>query len=136
VTLDQAKVTKVKFPSVPDKEAELTALLEKKLPGATKTISLDRLETELEADEVAQKGVDVKNDPPKIIITGKPSLQVLIDGAPQLRQVPGTKLQNVINTKSVLIFDGNKQLYYLRVEDWWLQAKEIKRPVGVRPEIV
>jgi len=128
VTLDQAKVTKVKFPSVPDKEAELTALLEKKLPGATKTISLDRLETELEADEVAQKGVDVKNDPPKIIITGKPSLQVLIDGAPQLRQVPGTKLQNVINTKSVLIFDGNKQLYYLRVEDWWLQAKEINGP--------
>jgi hypothetical protein len=88
VTLDQAKVTKVKFPSVPDKEAELTALLEKKLPGATKTISLDRLETELEADEVAQKGVDVKNDPPKIIITGKPSLQVLIDGAPQRGRCP------------------------------------------------
>src|SRR6516165_11495603 len=44
VTLDQTKVTKVKFPVAQNKEAELTALLEKKLPGATKTVSLDRLE--------------------------------------------------------------------------------------------
>ena len=35
VTFDQAKVTKVKFPVAHEKEAELTALIEKKLPGAT-----------------------------------------------------------------------------------------------------
>ncbi|HEV2172676.1 MAG TPA: hypothetical protein VGR71_03870, partial [Nitrospira sp.] len=44
MTLDQAKVVKVKLPVAPEKEADLIALLEKKLPGATKTISLDRLE--------------------------------------------------------------------------------------------
>ena len=33
VTLDQAKITKVKFPVAQDKEAVLTALLEEKLPG-------------------------------------------------------------------------------------------------------
>ena len=44
VTLDQAKITKAKFPVAPDKEFELTTLLQTKLPGVTRTISLDRLE--------------------------------------------------------------------------------------------
>jgi hypothetical protein len=128
VTLDQAKVIKVKFPVVQDKEAELTALLEEKLPGATKTISLDRLETALEAEDLVQKGVEVKNEPPKVIIASKPSLQILIDGKPQMREVPGTRLQSVINTKSTLLFESDQQVYYLRVEDWWLQGKELDGP--------
>jgi hypothetical protein len=126
VTLDQAKVTKVKFPVAPGMEPELTALLEKKLPGATKTVSLDRLEAALEEDSEAVKGVDVKNDPPKVIIASKPSLLVLIDGRPQMGDVPGLKLRTVINTKSIILHDESKQLYYLRVQDWWLQAKELE----------
>jgi hypothetical protein len=128
VTLGQAKITKVKFPVAQDKETQLTALLEKKLPGATKTISLDRLEAALEAEDQVQKGVEVKNDPPKVIIASKPSLQVLIDGKPQMRDVSGTKLQSVINTKSFILYETDKKIYYLRVEDWWLQAKELEGP--------
>ena len=128
VTLDQAKVTKVRFPAAPEKEPELTTLLEKRLPGATRTISLDRLEAELEADTDAIKGVDVKNDPPRIIIAKKASLLVLIDGQPQLGDVPGLKLQSVINTRSVILHDNDKRLYYLRVKDWWLQAKDLEGP--------
>src|SRR5215475_8735433 len=126
VTLDQAKITKVKFPSAPDKEAELTALLETKLPGATKTISLDRLEAAVELDDDAVKGVSVKNDPPKVIIAKKPSMLVLIDGTPKLGDVPGTKLRSVINTRSTILYDSEKELYFLRVQDWWVQAKELQ----------
>src|SRR4029077_15441312 len=128
VTLDQAKVSKVKFPVAQDKEHELTALLDKRLPGATKTISLDRLEAALEADSEAFKGVDIKNDPPKVIIASKPSLLVLIDGMPQMGDVPGTKLRTVINTRSIILYDNDKQLYFLRVQDWWLQAKALEGP--------
>jgi hypothetical protein len=128
VTLDQAQLTKVKFPVAQDKEQELTALLEKKLPGATRTISLDRLEAALEASSETVKGVDVKNDPPKVIITSKPSLQVLIDGMPQMREVPGTKLLRVINTRSIILYETDKELYFLRVEDWWLQAEQLEGP--------
>ena len=88
VTLDQAKITKVKFPSAPDKELELTGLLETKLPGATKTISLDRLEAALELDADAVKGVGVKNDPPKVIIAKKPSMLVVRGGC-SLFSAPG-----------------------------------------------
>src|SRR5215475_3698415 len=126
VTLDQAKITKVKFPSAPDKEPELTALLGKKLPGATKTISLDRLEAALELDGDAVKGVGVKNDPPKVIIATKPSMLVLIDGKTQVGDVPGTTLRSVINTRSTILYDSDKELYFLRVQDWWMQAKELE----------
>lgn len=126
VTLDQAKITKVKFPSAPDKEPELTALLGKKLPGATKTISLDRLEAALELDGDALKGVGVKNDPPKVIIAKKSSMLVLIDGKAQMGDVPGTTLRSVINTRSTILYDSDKDLYFLRVQDWWMQAKELE----------
>ncbi len=128
VMIDQPKITKVKFPVAQDKEAELTALLEEKLPGATKTISLDRLEAELDADNELVKHVDVNNDPPKVIIASKPSLQVLIDGMPQMREVPGTKLLRVINTRSIILYEADKQIYFLRVQDWWLQAEKLEEP--------
>jgi hypothetical protein len=128
VTLDQAKVTNVKFPVAQDKELELTAILEKRLPGATKVISLDRLESELEEDDELLKGVEVKNDPPKLIITSKPSLQVLIDGTPQMREVSGTKLLRVINTRSIILYESDKERYFLRVQDWWVQAEALEGP--------
>ena len=128
VTLDQATVTKVRFPAAEDQGPELTALLEKRLPGATRTVSLDRLEAALEAESEAFSGVNVKNDPPKIVIARKPALQVLIDGTPQMRQVPDTKLLRMINTKSIILYETDKELYFLRVEDWWLQAKELEGP--------
>ena len=130
VTLDQAKLTKVKFPVAPDKEAELTALLEKKLPGATKTISLDRLEAAVEADSYSEikNAVEVRNDPPDVIIASKPSLLVLIDGMQRMSEVPGTKLYRVLNTRSIILFESDKKLYYLRVEDWWLQSPELEGP--------
>ena len=126
VTLDQVQLTKVKFPVAPAKEPTLTALLEKTLPSVTKTISLDRLEAALEATGEATKGVEVKNDPPKIIFATEPSVLVLIDGQPQLRGIEGTKLQRVINTRAVLLFETDKKTYYLRVQDWWLQAKDLQ----------
>ena len=128
VTLDQVQVTKVKFPVASDKEPVLMALLEKKVPGATKTISLDRLQADLVAAEEPVKTVEVKNDPPKIIIATKPSLLVLIDGMPQLREIQGTKLQRVINTRAIVLFESDKKNYYLRVQDWWLQAKDLEGP--------
>src|SRR5208283_1742596 len=37
----------------------------------------------------------------------------------------GTKLQRMINTRAVLLFENDKKMYYLRVQDWWLQAKDL-----------
>src|SRR5215831_3166333 len=128
VALDQLKITSIKFPLAHEKEMELTKLLEQKFANATKTISLDRLEAQLDTDNERIKSIEVKNDPPKIIISTRPALLVLIDGLPQLREVPGVKLQRVINTRSIILFETDKKLYYLRVQDWWLQSEELEGP--------
>src|SRR5215471_13504082 len=128
VALGQLKITSIKFPLAHEKEMELTKLLEQKFANATKTISLDRLEAQLDADNERIKSVEVKNDPPKIIISTRPALLVLIDVLPQLLEVPGVKLQRVINTRSIILFETDKKLYYLRVQDWWLQSKELEGP--------
>lgn len=128
VTLDQLKVTKVKFPAATDKEPALMGLLQSKLPVAARTVSLDRLEDAVELDNQIIKTVEVKNDPPKIIVVSKPSVLVLVDGAPQLRKLRDTELQQLINTKSTVLFSPAKKLYYLRVHNWWLQSRELEGP--------
>ena len=128
VTLDQVEISKVDFPSAPEKGADLTKLLQQKLPNATKTISLDRLTAMLDAAGEPVRTVEVNNDPPKIIFSTKESLLVLIDGQPQLHEVQGTKLQRVINTRAVILFESDKKTYYLRVMDWWLQAPALEGP--------
>ena len=116
VTLEQPQLTTVKFPGAPDKEDQLTALLQKILPGATRTISLDRLQAALLAAGAAVKKVEVKNTPPRVIIATQPSLLVLIDGLEQLRDVPETQLQRVINTRAILLFDRVDALFGKRRE--------------------
>ena len=128
VTLDQVQLTKVNFPAEPSKNAELTQLLNAKLPNVTKVVSLDGLTAAAEANGEPIKTVDVKNDPPQIIFSTKKSVLVLIDGPAQLRAIEGTQLQRVINTRAILLFETDKKLYYLRVSDWWLQAPQLEGP--------
>ena len=52
----------------------------------------------------------------------------MIDGPAQLREIEGTDLQRVINTRAILLFENDKKLYYLRVSDWWLQAPSLEGP--------
>ncbi len=128
VLLDQVELTKVNFPADAGKNDELSKLLAPKLPSATKTISLDRVIADLEAADQAAQAVEVKNDPPTIIFSSKEAVLVLIDGPAQLNEITGTKLQRVINTKAVLLFENDKKKYYLRVMDWWLQSETLEGP--------
>lgn len=128
VTLTTFQITKVKFPSMPDKEAEYQAFLQAKLPGKSKFLSLDRLEAALAASDLEQakvKGLPVKNDPPRIILVSKPSMLVLIDGSPQFRDVGGTDLRLMLNTRATILLDTKKHKYYLSVMDGWMQATDL-----------
>lgn len=128
VTLDNFQITKVKFPMMEDKEADYQAFLQAKLPGKSKLIALDRLEAALAASESKQpkiKGLPVKNDSPRVIFTTKPSMLVLIDGAPRYRDVGGTDLRLMINTKAVIVLDTKKNKHYVNVMDGWLETPDL-----------
>jgi hypothetical protein len=127
VTLQEFRITKVKFPTMEAKAAEYQAFLQAKLPGKSKVIALDRLESALEASESEVAGVEafeVNDDPPKVILATKPSMLVLIDGPPQYRDVGGTDLQLMLNTKATILLDTKRKVYYLNVMDGWLQAPD------------
>jgi len=128
VTLQEFRITKVKFPAMEAKAAEYQSFLQAKLPGKSKVIALDRLEAALEACELEVAGVEtfeVNDDPPKVIFATEPSLLVLVDGPPQYRDVGGTNLQLMLNTKATILLNTKQKQYYLNVMDGWLQAPDL-----------
>jgi hypothetical protein len=125
VTLDDFRITKIKFPTMETKEAEYQTFLQAKLPKTAKVIALDRMEAAMAASDSEEAGVEalqVNNDPPKVIFTTKPSLLVLIDGPPKFRDVGGTNLKLMLNTQATILLDAAKSQYYLNVMDGWLET--------------
>ncbi len=128
VTLDDFRITRVKFPTMESHEAEYHAFLQARLPAESRVIALDRLEAALAASDLEHAGIEalpVNNDPPKIIFTTKPSLLVLIDGSPRYRDMFGTTLKLMLNTKAKILLDTKNNQYYLNVMDGWMQASDL-----------
>jgi hypothetical protein len=101
------------------------ALLLVALCGVTSgpMIAADRLQAGLgiAASERQGDGLPIKNDPPRLLFSEQPAILVLIDGDPVYRDVIGTDLQRVINTKPFIVRD-TAGIHYLKVFDGWLQA--------------
>ena len=128
VTLDNFQIVKLKLPTMHERESEFQSFLQAKLPGKSKVIALDRLEAALAASDPGQggiKGLPVNNDPPRIIFAATPALLVLIDGPPRFRDVGGTDLRWVFNTRAELLLDAKTNKYYLNVMDGWLEATDL-----------
>ena len=131
VTLDDFQITKVQFPTMPSKEAQYQTFLQEKLPGKTKIIALDRLEAALVASESADSRIHalpVNNDPPRVLFSTKPAQLVLIDGPAKFRDIGGTHLRLVLNSKSTIIIDDEKGKRYLSVMDGWMEAPDLEGP--------
>jgi hypothetical protein len=128
VTLDDFRITQIKFPTMETKESEYQAFLQAKLPKTARVIALDRLEAALAASDSEGAGVEalpVNNDPPHVIFTTRPSLLILIDGPPKFRDIGGTTLKFVLNTQATILLETAKNQYYLSVMDGWLQASDL-----------
>jgi hypothetical protein len=121
VTLEDFRLTKYKFPALVKNGSQYLANL-RSIPSVRR-IPLDLLETALitikAADE--QKSYQLENEEPHIIFSAKPAMLVLIDGDPVF-QPAGQKLQMVINTRALIAFDPDTQVYYLALMDGWLRA--------------
>jgi hypothetical protein len=128
VTLDGFNLTKFKFPSVPNNGAQYAQTLKADLSWS-QTIPLDMLETSLAttAAVAQQKKYPVKNDAPLIIFSSAPAVLALIDGQPSLGLLQDN-LQKIVNTRSLIVFDPSKHMYYLGLMDGWVQAPELSGP--------
>ena len=130
VEFQEIKVTQTKFPNAqPEQERRLAAFLDREIASWPKpTMSLDRLLAALAEVEKVKAGANFNNTPPKIIFTTVPSVLVLIDGQPILRDVEGFPVKRVVNTPFVLLNDPADNKFYLTGDALWFMASDIKGP--------
>jgi hypothetical protein len=129
VSLDNPKVLKVIFPSVPDKEQAYLEQLQNSVIPKARLISLDRLEAELAILEAEKKidAVPIKNDPPLIIFSAVPAMLVYVDGDPVYRPVKDMKVERIINTRPLILRDPQGR-HFLHLFDGWVEALSLTGP--------
>jgi len=124
-TLSSLRITKSSFPGMSPEEAEKhLATLRASVTRQSWPVSAQALQANLAiAQARSQKGLPVKNDPPQILFRTAPSMLVVVDGEPALRDVkdaPG--LQRIINTTALIFFEKSSSTYSLRALGRWWQA--------------
>lgn len=114
VTLEDCTISTGTFPAATQ---DSLSLLRQALPSGPHTIALDRLQADLAVTQAEQKvqTQPLRNDPPRLFFSTTPAILVLIDGPPALRQVAGTDLLRVLNTRALLLFDQTTGQYYLAI---------------------
>ncbi len=129
VVFENLNVTKVDFPTLPDRGAQYAAELQKRLASDVRTISLDRLESSLALVGVKPPSVEVQNTPPQVIVSYSPAILVPIDGAPVMKPAPqSSRFQRVVNTRALILQGGFGDRYFLHVHGGWLQADSLAGP--------
>ena len=127
VALEDLKLTRSNFPTLPDQGAAYMAALQAKMAPSERTIALDRLEASLAASgAVKPVTFPVNNDPPRIIVSQTPAILVAIDGPPVLQPVPGSRFDRVINTRALILRETGESTYYLHVYNGWLYAGSLE----------
>ena len=129
VVFQNLQVSKVDFPTLPDRGAGYVAALQTSLGKQMQSISLDRLEAALAAAGIKAAPVEVQNNPPQVVVSYTPAILVPVDGAPVWKPVPGdSRFQRVINTHALILKGGLGDQLYLHVYDGWLSAASITGP--------
>ncbi len=92
----------------------LKTVLESQIPNSGYSLPLDQVLSSLEMNTEEKKlSKGLNNAPPKVIYTTKPSILVLIDGAPKLQHNNDWGVDAVVNTPFTIVKnnDGNFFLY-------------------------
>jgi hypothetical protein len=128
VKLSNLEITGGNFPGLTKEQNDEAVVKLKTLvkPDALRSISIDRILVSL--DRAGIKNVEVKNDPPKIFFSKKPSVLVIFDGKPILSPISGNDLKYAVNTNWDVFYDEEAKTVYLRNEKSWLTASDMNGP--------
>lgn len=70
---------------------------------------------------LASGGSALAQQPPQVFFAEAPALLVRIEGAPVYRQIRGTGLERIVNTR-VLIVRDSAGIHYLKALDGWMES--------------
>ena len=125
------EITGTRFPKEnKELEEEFSEAVKQGVEKGDLTSSLDELTTALAAVEQEQEqAADIKNDPPEIIYSEKPTLLIIIDGKAMLQKIEKSEYQAVANTPYPLFSDAKSKTWYLNAaEKVWYQAQSVDGP--------
>ena len=127
VQLDDVQITKANFPTAGDKVEQYLEVFRRNVEQG-RTISLARIEANLAIAQADKKGnaVPLNNDPPRIYYRTSPAILIMIDDDPVLRDVEGSGLQRVLNSRSLILKDAGA--FYTPIGTRWVTASTVTGP--------
>ncbi len=130
VTISGAQVAKSNFPSATAEQARSWAnTIARDLSDKSRTIALDRFEQQLAiaGDSQMSGNKPLRHDPPHVIFSPLPAILIYIDGAPVYHNMQGTGFDRVINTRPLIVRDGNGD-HYIKLLDGWMRSATLNGP--------
>jgi hypothetical protein len=130
VNFTDVKIAESSFPNMPnDQQKELIAEVLKIVPANGLVIGLDRVLARLDKSQLIPKNVaDIKADPPPIFYSPSSAILVNIDSDPIWSPIMGNDLKFAVNTNWDLFQHTQTNTYYMRYNDSWLSASDVKGP--------
>jgi len=130
VNFSDFKLAEANFPTLPkDQTKDVVAEIDKAVPDDDRVISLDRVLAGIDRSQIIPKNVEgVKADPPPIFFSKKPAVLVNLDGEPIWSPIKENDLKYAVNTNWDFFLHDPTKIYYLRNDESWLQAQDIKGP--------
>ena len=135
VLIHNYTITRIQFPGAPDQAALVRKALERFAQNRGTLASLDQLLTSLVAsgDKGANRGVQVRNVAPRVILSSTPAMLVPVYGEPVFRPIQACRLQRAVNTPALLVSDPQAGSLYLFLTDRWLTASGVAGPWVAAP---
>ncbi len=130
VSFDPMKITEANFPTLQKEQIrEVIAQIDKAIPDDDRVIALDRVLANLDKSAIVPKNVEgIKADPPTIFFSKTPAVIVNLDGEPIWSPIKENDLKFAVNTNWDLFEHGPSTTYFLRNNDAWLKARDVKGP--------
>jgi hypothetical protein len=128
VRFQPLKITEVNFPSLPKESVrDVAAAIDKAIPDEDRIIALDRVLANLDKSKIVPRNVEgIKADPPTIFFSKTPAVVVNLDSEPIWSPIRENDLEYAVNTNWDLFRHGPSKTFYLRNNDSWLTATDIK----------
>lgn len=122
------KVNQVRLPEAKAEDQQrIASAVEQAVPTWGLSIPLRVVTAALAQLQVEQtKAEDLKADPPKILFASQPTVLVVLDGQPVLRNIEDSPIQSVINTPFPLFFDPGSKTYFLTNGALWYQTANLQ----------
>lgn len=130
VRFSTLKITETNFPQVAREQIrELTDEIEKAIPHEERIIGLDRVLASVDTSKIIPKEVTgVVAEPPVIFYSETAAVLVNIDGDPIWSQIKENDLKFAVNTNWDLFQHEPTKTFYLRDNQSWLKATDVKGP--------